>query len=193
MVHVTGNTVVDALSQNLGISQSKSRVLEGLGLGDEFFLVTLHRAENVDDENKLRSVISALGKLGESYGLKVVFPIHPRTRKMIDAFKLSTDGIITTDPMGYLDFLQLEARARLILTDSGGVQEEACVLKVPCVTLRDNTERPETVEVGANVVAGTDPSKIISDVGKMLAVSRSWGTPFGGGDAGVKIVKIIEP
>ena len=191
MIHVTGNTVVDALRQNLEISRSKSRVLDRLGLGDDFFLVTLHRAENVDDEDKLRGIISALGKLGEAYGLKVVFPVHPRTRKMIDAFKLSTEGIMTTDPLGYLDFLQLEARARLILTDSGGVQEEACVLKVPCVTIRENTERPETVEVGANAVAGTDPSKIVSDVGRMLAVSRSWANPFGVGDAGAKIVKII--
>ena len=192
MIHVTGNTVVDALRQNLEIAQSKSRVLDSLGLGDDYFLVTLHRTENVDDEAKLRNIISALRKLGESYGARVVFPIHPRTRKMIDAFKISTEGIIATDPLGYLDFLQLEARSRLILTDSGGVQEEACILRVPCVTLRENTERPETVDVGANVVAGTDPARIISSVGKMLTVGRSWRNPLGEGDAGAKIVKIIE-
>lgn len=191
-IQVTGNTVVDALQRNLGISQSKSNIIKNLGVEDDFFLATLHRAENVDDEVKLHGILFALRQLGESYGVKVIFPVHPRARKMIDAFNLSTEGIVTTDPLGYLDFLQLENKAKLILTDSGGVQEESCILGVPCVTLRENTERPETVEVGANIIAGTDPPRIVSSAAKMLEANRSWANPFGEGDTGIKIVKYIS-
>ena len=96
------------------------------------------------------------------------------------------------DPVDFLSFLQLESAARIILTDSGGVQEEACVLKVPCVTLRHNTERPETLEVGANLLGGTDPDKIINCVHTMLKRQRAWANPFGDGRAGQKIVNIIS-
>ena len=117
--------------------------------------------------------------------------MHPRTSKLAQAFGLSLDGIHVTEPLGYLDFLQLEANARLVLTDSGGLQEESCILGVPCVTLRDNTERPETVEVGGNVLAGTEPDVMLSCARKMLAQGRSWVNPFGNGRAGECIVQEI--
>jgi len=191
-IYVTGNTVVDALKQNLALSLSRADALKDLGLEEGgYFLVTLHRAENVDDKARLRNIMRALRQLGKKYRTEVVFPVHPRTRKMMKTYGLSPKGIETTNPLGYLEFIQLESRARLILTDSGGVQEEACILGVPCVTLRDNTERPETVEVGANIVAGIDPATILSSAQKILERERSWENPFGDGEAGKRIVDII--
>jgi UDP-N-acetylglucosamine 2-epimerase (non-hydrolysing) len=110
---------------------------------------------------------------------------------MAQAFGLSLDEIHVTEPLGYLDFLQLEANARLVLTDSGGLQEESCILGVPCVTLRNNTERPETVEVGANVLAGTDPDVMLSCARKMLAQGTSWANPFGDGKAGDHVIQEV--
>ena len=112
---------------------------------------------------------------------------------MIKKFNLKIpQGVRPIEPIGYLDFLQLEANARLVLTDSGGVQEESCILKVPCVTLRDNTERPETLEVGSNILAGAIPKKILRCVSKMLNRKRNWRNPFGNGRAGEKIINIIK-
>jgi UDP-N-acetylglucosamine 2-epimerase (non-hydrolysing) len=109
---------------------------------------------------------------------------------MMDEFGLGAKGVTFIEPLDYLSFLKLEAGARLVLTDSGGVQEEACVLKVPCVTLRDNTERPETALVGANVLTGTDPGRILDGARTMLGRARDWANPFGDGRAGERIVEI---
>ena len=121
-----------------------------------------------------------------------VFPVHPRTEKMIGSFKLKLKGIQMIKPLGFLEFLQLESHARLALTDSGGVQEETCILNVPCVTIRDSTERPETVDVGANIVAGIEPASIIHASETMLGRSRSWKNPFGDGKTGDRIVDIVN-
>jgi UDP-N-acetylglucosamine 2-epimerase (non-hydrolysing) len=137
-------------------------------------------------------IIAALESLAESYGMPVIFPMHPRTQKMMDAFKVAARGITIVPPTGYLDFLGLEAQARLVLTDSGGVQEEACILNVPCVTLRENTERPETVDAGANVLAGTDTETIVQAAGAMMDAPRAWKNPFGDGKAAERIVKICD-
>ncbi len=190
-ISVTGNTVVDAVEQNLLLSREQGNVPARLGLGPRFFLVTLHRAENVDNKAKLKTMLSALKELASKHSVDVVFPVHPRTKKMIGVHGLSTRGLWTLNPLGSLDFLQLESRADLVLTDSGGVQEEACILRTPCVTLRDNTERPETVEVGANVVAGTSRESILRGADRMLEVERRWANPFGDGNSGKKIVDIL--
>jgi UDP-N-acetylglucosamine 2-epimerase (non-hydrolysing) len=122
-IHVTGNTVVDAVHQNLALSEGKASILGTYGLEDNgYFLVTLHRAENVDDAYKLQGILSALRKISELHGLPVVFPVHPRTKKMIDKFGLSRGGLVAIQPLGYLEFLSLASRAKLLLTDSGGVQ-----------------------------------------------------------------------
>ena len=110
---------------------------------------------------------------------------------MIERFGFELDGIRAIEPLGFLEFLQLEANARLALTDSGGVQEEACILGVPCVTLRDNTERPETLDVGANVLAGTESQRIIEGARKMLGTREGWKNPFGEGNTGQRIIQIL--
>jgi len=192
-VFVTGNTIVDAIHQNLEMSKRKGNSLEKLHLTPrEYFLVTAHRAENVDDGKRLSDLIEGLERIRKEFKKPVVFPIHPRTRKQVQEFKISLDGITVIDPLGFLDFLQLEANASLVLTDSGGMQEECCILGVPCVTLRDNTERPETLEVGANVIAGTDPQTILEMTKKMSSVYDKWENPFGDGKSGETIMNILS-
>jgi UDP-N-acetylglucosamine 2-epimerase (non-hydrolysing) len=191
-IYVTGNTIVDAVYQNRELSREQSNILKTLNLNSkEYFLVTVHRQENVDDYKRFASLLEGLDRIADSYGIPVVYPIHPHSKKNIEEFKLETPRLYLIEPADYFDFLQLESNARLILTDSGGVQEEACILGVPCVTLRDNTERPETVEVGANVVSGVLPEKILENVRMMLDNKKTWENPYGDGTAGKKIVDII--
>lgn len=191
-IFVTGNTIVDAVYQNLEIAEKKVNVLDKLGLEKgEYFLVTVHRQENVDVKERLKSILKNLGLVYKEFNLPLIFPIHPRTDKKIKKFGLKTPkGVELIEPIGFLSFLQLEANAKLVLTDSGGVQEETCILKVPCVTLRNNTERPETLEVGSNILAGVDMEKVLSGVKKMIGRKR-WRNPFGDGKSGKKILKIL--
>ena len=191
-IHVTGNTVVDAVYQNLELAK-RSNVLSKFDLKNNgYFLLTLHRQENVDRVDRLKSILKGVELASKEFDLPVVYPIHPRTLKMLKQFQLKVGGgLLVIDPLDYLSFLKLESEARLILTDSGGVQEEACILKVPCVTLRYNTERPETLEVGSNVLAGTEPKSIVEKVGLMLNRERKWSNPFGDGYASQRIVSII--
>lgn len=194
-IFVTGNTIVDAVYRNLELSSKKSGIMNRLGLDkDSYILLTMHRQENVDDKKILANVVDSLNKISANYGIKIIFPIHPRTEKNLVNFNLNKElskDILKINPTGYLDFLELEKNAKLILTDSGGVQEEACILKVPCVTLRLSTERPETVHVGANVVAGLKIEGILNSVETMINKKRSWGNPFGEGDSSKKIIKIL--
>ena len=192
-IFVTGNTVVDAVFQNLEISKSRGNVLNDLGLeGGDYFLATVHRQENVDDEGRFRGIIEGLERVRKEFGLELIYPIHPRARKRLKIFGVKLNGVRPVEPLDYLSFLQLESNARLALTDSGGVQEEACILGVPCVTLRDNTERPETLEVGSNVLAGTNPHGIVEKVKLMLGKDNSWENPFGDGKAACRIVEILR-
>jgi UDP-N-acetylglucosamine 2-epimerase (non-hydrolysing) len=189
-IHVTGNTVVDAVYENREIAKRKAATPNGKTLPrGEYFLVTAHRAENVDVNAGLVGIIDGISSVKETYGIPVIFPMHPRTQKMMNIFGIDPRGITITPPVGYMEFLELEANARLILTDSGGVQEEACILGVPCVTLRKNTERPETVDIGANVLAGTDASAIVRAVSSTLKASRKWENPYGDGHAGERIAE----
>jgi UDP-N-acetylglucosamine 2-epimerase (non-hydrolysing) len=190
-IHVTGNTVVDAVFQNRTIAQKNSSLLGELGLEPQrYFLVTVHRAENVDEKFRLKGIFSGLSRIAKTYDLPVLFPVHPRTQKMMKEFGIDADGISLIQPVGYLEFMGLEANARLILTDSGGVQEEACILGVPCVTLRENTERPETITAGANMLAGTEAGKIYDAALKMMDSPRTWENPYGNGKAAPQIVRI---
>ena len=194
-IFITGNTVVDAVFQNLEIGKEKSRILDRLNLKSrEFLLVTTHRQENVDDKKRLGQILKGLDLVHKEFGFVIIYLIHPRTEKKLEEFRLKIpEGVRLVKPVGYLDFLQLEANARLVLTDSGGLQEETCVLKVPCVTLRDNTERPETLEVGANILAGTNPEEVL-ECAKLMINNRekNWKNPFGDGEAGRRIIKILK-
>lgn len=190
-ITVTGNTIVDALYQNRRIAEEKCDTLQAMGLKSrEYLLATVHRAENVDTRARLTGVLEGLTRVHADTGLPVIVPVHPRTAKMIDQFSLDPRGITLVPPQGFLEFLQLESEAALVLTDSGGVQEETCILQVPCVTLRENTERPETITVGANLLAGTDPGRIQQAATTMLGRARDWINPFGDGKAGERILRV---
>ena len=195
-IFFTGNTIVDAVHQNLELAKNKSKILDKLGLKEkEYILVTAHRAENVDKPERLVGIIKGLELVHTESGLPIVFPIHPRTLARMKENNLAMPaGIVAIEPAGFLDFLQLEGNAKLVLTDSGGVQEECFILKVRCVTLRDNTERPETIEYGVNVLAGADPEKILSASKEMLAKPikwNNWENPFGDGHAAERIIDIL--
>jgi UDP-N-acetylglucosamine 2-epimerase (non-hydrolysing) len=196
-VVVTGNTIVDAVERNLDIARTESSILSDFSLTPgEYAVFTAHREENVDDEAILTDLVEVIDRFTTETGHDLVYPIHPRTEKMLDQFGLEDrvrdiDGLILVDPLGYLDFLTLLSNAELALTDSGGIQEEACILQIPCVTLRENTERPETVEIGANRIAGTDPDDVMAAVGEMRSVPREWSNPFGDGDAASNIIETI--
>jgi UDP-N-acetylglucosamine 2-epimerase (non-hydrolysing) len=197
-IYVVGNTIVDATLYNLEISQKKSSIMEELSINkDGFFLLTLHRQENVDNKERLEKIIESLETIAHRFDMPLVYPIHPRSDKMIKQFgfksRLETiPKIKLIDPVGYLDFLILEKNAKLVLTDSGGVQEETCILNVPCVTLRYNTERPETVDVGKNVVVGVEKEDVLKGVSDMKDRKMSTENPFGDGKTGKKIIEIVS-
>lgn len=192
-IFITGNTIVDAVREHLAIAQKNAGILNRFLLEDrEFILVTAHRAENVDVREKLKGILDGLAAVHEKSGMPVIFPVHPRTRKMMEEFGLHIPAIRLIEPLGYLDFLLLESKAALLLTDSGGIQEEGCVLKVPCVTLRENTERPETLKVGSNMLAGTNSHTILNKAMEMMNKDPVWENPFGDGMAAKRIVDILE-
>jgi UDP-N-acetylglucosamine 2-epimerase (non-hydrolysing) len=188
-VHLTGDVMVDALKDNIKIAERESSIMDDLSLKPkEYYLATLHRAENTDDFNNLRSIVDAFCAIDD-----LVFPCHPRTEKKLKNFNL-WDKLIkkvrVIKPVGYLDMLILEKNAKKILTDSGGVQKEAYIFRVPCITLRDTTEWVETVEDGWNALAGADKEKIV----KMANDFEPGGEQrnvFGNGDASERIREII--
>ena len=191
-IFVTGNTIVDAIYQNLEISEEKNgNFFNEFNLEREsYILCTIHRQENVDNRDTFAAILRGLEQVHDEFNVPLIYLIHPRAKKRMAEFRLKTK-VILVDVVDFLTFLQLEKRASLILTDSGGVQEEACILKVPCVTLRENTERPETLHVGSNILAGTRPTDILEAAKKMVLKTRTWVNPFGDGKSGKKIVDII--
>jgi UDP-N-acetylglucosamine 2-epimerase (non-hydrolysing) len=192
-VFVTGNTIVDAVYENREIATENSSVLSRLGFDEgEFVLMTAHRAENVDDRERFVDLLRGAERVATEFDLPVVYPIHPRAKERIDGFDIVVpDAVELIEPLDFLDFLRLEDAAALVLTDSGGVQEETCILGTPCVTMRDSTERPETVEVGANVVVGTSPDAILDGAERMFDQVTEWSNPFGDGTAADRILDTI--
>ncbi|WP_297500563.1 UDP-N-acetylglucosamine 2-epimerase (non-hydrolyzing) [Thermococcus sp.] len=198
-VYVTGNTIVDAVLQNSVVAERKSDILERLSLkSGEYILITAHRAENTDSKENLSRLVEIL----ESLPMRAVYPMHPRTRRRLNEFDLwervaSIEHLIVTKPLGYLDFLKLEKNAFAVMTDSGGVQEEAIILNVPCLTLRYNTERPETVKAGGNVLVGLEKGRVLHYLDLLLSDRnfyrrmREAENPFGDGKAGERIVEIL--
>jgi UDP-N-acetylglucosamine 2-epimerase (non-hydrolysing) len=197
-VHVVGNSVIDALIQNLEVAEKRSDALSRLDLRrGGYILLTFHRAENVDSKERLARALFAFEKAAQATGLPILFPIHPRTAKRLELFGLEKEAagqpsLRRIEPTGYLDMLVLEKNAALVLTDSGGLQEESCFFRVPCVTLRENTERPETLEIGSNVLAGTDPERVVHAVQEQLDATRDWPNPYGDGTTSRRIAQIVD-
>ena len=197
-VHVVGNSVVDALTQNIARAEQRSDVLARLGLTPRgYLLLTFHRAENVDSKSRLAKALDAFAAVADATGLPIVFPVHPRTAKGLRSHGLepraaSIPRMRRIEPTGYLDMLVLEKHAALVMTDSGGLQEESCFFQVPCVTLRANTERPETLDIGANVLAGTEPDEVLKAVRGQLGATKGWTNPYGDGTTGARIARIVD-
>jgi UDP-N-acetylglucosamine 2-epimerase (non-hydrolysing) len=178
-VLVTGNPIFEVI-EFFSEEIDASRILENLGVAaQKYFLVTLHRAENVDVEHRLRGAIEALERLNAEYGFPVLCSLHPRTRARAAEFGIDLDqaGLKFFEPFGFFDFVRLEKSAFCVLSDSVTVQEEACILRVPNVTLRDVTERPETIECGSNVLAGCDPETILPLVKLVTSKTTAWSVP----------------
>lgn len=202
---ITGNTVVDACFRHLEIAKKRGFEEESLADLDienmeNILTLTMHRAENVDVKQRVTSIIEALKQLKD---MNIIFPIHPRTKNTLENFGLfdelnSMEHIHIVKPIGYLDFLLLTSKSTLILTDSGGLQEEAITLDVPALTLRYNTERPETVAAGGNILVGSDKDAILENANKILNDNdfakkmKDAPNPYGQGDAASKTVDAIE-
>ena len=202
---ITGNTVVDACFRHLEIAKKKGFEEESLAALDienmeNILTLTMHRAENVDDKQRVTSIIEALKELSD---MNIIFPIHPRTKNTLQNFGLfdelnDLDHVHIIKPVGYLDFLQLTSASTLILTDSGGLQEEAITLDVPALTLRYNTERPETVTAGGNILVGSDKEVILENARKILDDKefadkmKNAPNPYGMGDSAKLTVDAIE-
>jgi len=193
-VFLTGNAIVDAVYQNLELANKKNDILKKLKIKNKnYILATAHRAENVDICNRLAGILNGLALVSRQFKMQVIYPLHPRTANNIKNFKLKIpSGIKAIKPLGYLEFLQLEANSSLIITDSGGLQEEACILKIPCVTVRNNTERPETIKAGINILAGANPEKILECAKVMMEDDKKWINPYGDGRAAEKIINFAE-
>ncbi|MBV9925978.1 MAG: UDP-N-acetylglucosamine 2-epimerase (non-hydrolyzing) [Acidobacteria bacterium] len=179
-VYVTGNPILEVI-EHYGPEIEKSDVLARLGLErGKYFLVTMHRAENVDVEQRLRSLVASLEALRREYGLPVVVSTHPRTRALMERFGVDPsgrDGIQFQPPFGLFDFVALEKNAFCVLSDSGTVQEECCVFRVANVTIRDVTERPETLECGSNMLSGAAPEDVLRCVRTVLDAEADWAVP----------------
>ncbi|HMF58070.1 MAG TPA: UDP-N-acetylglucosamine 2-epimerase (non-hydrolyzing) [Pyrinomonadaceae bacterium] len=174
-IKLVGNVMIDSLFAQLKRAESSS-VREEFGVaGGDYAVVTLHRPSNVDEREAFSGILGALEEI--SRRIKIIFPAHPRTRKAIAAFGLDeriarAENLHLVEPLGYLDFLRLYSGARLVLTDSGGIQEETTALSIPCLTLRENTERPITVEMGTNKIVGTNAERIVSAAHEVLNTPR---------------------
>jgi UDP-N-acetylglucosamine 2-epimerase (non-hydrolysing) len=192
-VHLVGNAMIDSLLAQIPAAR-RSGVLERLGLHAKgYVLVTLHRPGNVDSRAALGGLLGALARIASQR--PVIFPAHPRTRKRLEEFGLAVPaGVRVLDPLGYLEFLGLTDGADLVLTDSGGIQEETTVLGIPCLTLRENTERPVTVEVGTNQLVGLQPDRIVEAAERILNGARRPGRipDLWDGHAGERIAEVIE-
>lgn len=189
-IFFVGNTMIDTLLKHRS-RFVKPQIWKSLGLKDNFyFIITLHRPGNVDQADKLKGLIQAI--IDNSKDLPLVFPVHPRTRQILNNFGIDNPRLITVDPLGYLEFNYLVERAKAVITDSGGITEETTVLGVPCMTIRANTERPETVSIGTNELLGTNPENIKPAMDRLFKGQWKKGEipPLWDGASAERIVKI---
>lgn len=198
-IFFTGNTMIDSLITLLPMIK-KSNILKELCISENnYALITLHRPSNVDSKQNLSKVINIIKSINLiSPDCDIVFPVHPRTHKMLETFGLSKEltsinNIIITEPLGYFDFMRLITTAKFILTDSGGIQEESTYLKIPCITLRENTERPVTTELGTNTITGLDEKAVKKYLGHIeKGTYKSGKIPkFWDGNSAERIVKVL--
>ncbi len=197
-IFFVGNVMIDTLKSFEQTSATNSKILEKLKLTQgDYAVLTMHRAENVDHSDRLKAILDGLEEVQQK--IRIIYPIHPRSCKMIRAFSyaekiMAMQNLRLIDPLGYLDFLRLMSNAKFVLTDSGGLQEETTVLGIPCITLRSETERPITVTEGTNTVVGTDKAKIIQASLKILdGKSKKGRVPeLWDGKAAMRIVKILH-
>ncbi|KPC75707.1 UDP-N-acetylglucosamine 2-epimerase [Thermoactinomyces vulgaris] len=190
-VHLTGDVMLDAVRYNSRLADEKSTILSDLGLeAGSYVLITLHRAENTDDPARLSQIIGAINELP----MPAVLPLHPRTKGKLAplGLEITNPNVKLIEPIGYLDMLQLEVNAKKILTDSGGVQKEAFFAKVPCITMRDETEWIETVELGTNVLVGADQTRILEAVNRFEVDFSQVHEVFGDGRAAEKIMDQLQ-
>jgi UDP-N-acetylglucosamine 2-epimerase (non-hydrolysing) len=187
-IHLVGNVMIDSLIQLL----PAARKLPKNGFPDRFALVTLHRPSNVDDVDSLRAILDSLTNVSKE--LSIIFPVHPRTRQRIAEFGIDTQNLKLLNPIPYIEFLSLQSRATVVITDSGGIQEETTYLGVPCLTLRRNTERPVTVTVGTNILVGDDRERLAAEMGKIMEGKQKKGIrpPLWDGYAGDRIADILH-
>jgi len=180
---VCGNTISDAVSENKILAKQKSSILKNIDFKNkEYFLLTIHRPSNVDNKECLEEIFDSLKEISTQSNIKFIFPIHTRTKKNIENFNVQVpENIYIIDPVGYLDMLNLIVDSKLVFTDSGGIQEESCILQVPSLTLRDTTERPETLEVGASILVGHNKYKILESFNAIINnnSNNNWANPFG--------------
>lgn len=178
-IYVTGNPIYEVI-QHYDKQIRCSSILEELKLkAQRYFLVTMHREENVDIKERLTGVVDALEKLQEEYNIPIIVSTHPRTKKRMEEFGISADNknINFLTPFGFFEFITLERNALCVLSDSGTVQEECAILKVPTVTIRDVTERPETIECGSNILSGIETETVVQCVRTILALDKEWTSP----------------
>ena len=192
-IKLVGDVMYDALLCSLQIAEKRATILKRLRLQPKaYFLATVHRAENINDAGRLKAIIKALEKISAIY--TVIWPIHPHTRQVLEYQKLILSinhSLRIIDPVSYLDMLLLEKEAKVILTDSGGVQKEAFWLGIPCVTLREESEWVETVQTGWNTLAGTDPNRIVTAVSKQIPPQPRMQNLYGDGCSAKKITQIL--
>ena len=187
-----GNVMIDTLVRLLPRAGERWPRLQKKHLLERYALVTLHRPSNVDDPQALEALLAALGRVGRD--LQLLFPVHPRTRKRLAEAGLKVPpGVHLLDPQGYLDFLALQCHAAVVITDSGGIQEETTYLGIPCLTLRENTERPVTVTVGTNLLIGRDPDRLQGEVERILSghAKRGRRPPLWDGHAAERIASVL--
>ncbi len=178
-IYVTGNPIREVL-ENFADKIAKSKILKELNATPfEYFLVTLHRAENVDLPDRLRDIFDSLEQIAEKFGKRVLVSVHPRTREKLAQFGMTPDTRLLSllDPLGFFDFVHLEKNSLAVLTDSGTVQEECSIFGIPNITLRDVTERPETLECGSNILSGAAPENIVRAVDLAISLPTSWTPP----------------
>ncbi len=192
-VFVAGNLIADVVVEMLPRAEERSVIHRTLGVKKgEYFLATVHRAGAVDNPKNFLNILSGLGQVSAHFKLPVIYPMHPRARKNMTELGLNVPrGVMLIEPADYFDFLALQAHAKVILTDSGGLQEEGCILRVPVVSLRPNTERQETLALGSNVLSGYAPTSILQKTIRMAKQRRTWRHPYGKNVA-KKMLDILE-